>query len=355
MSREIVNIEEIKNAVSMSEIVSGLLNHPLDSRNRCTCPVHQGTDKNFSVKNDWAKCWSTCDQSWDKLGLIMAAKKVSFTEALNLLAGYAGILIRYADGSQQKNTWFKAPPPAPKVLKRATDIDHIPPPLFKKTLQHYGRNNFYHFLRTTFGDTIANRLVQDYQLGTSKYWPGAAIFWQIDTQLRVRTGKVMLYHPQTGKRNRSVNPYWAHRIINEAKQDFKLSQCLFGEHLLLNLPTNTPTALVESEKTAMVMAAIKPEVCWLACGSMSGLTPTRCAALKGRKTILYPDLDAYDKWSEQALKLNEQGFKLTVSELLREKAGEKDYAGKYDIADYFLKQRDDKAGFLVLDGVPVFW
>lgn len=353
MNRKIINIEAIKAAVTMQEVVNGILGYSLDSRNRCACPVHQGKNKNFSVKGESAKCWSTCDQSWDKIGLIMAARKVSFTEALTIIADYAGISLQYADGRTEKPRFFKRPPQS--VLKPEPKYDLIPEALFKRSLKHDNRNHFFGFLQSTFGEDIARSLAQNYQLGTSKYRPGACIFWQVDQQQKVRTGKVMVYDPATGKRRRDIPPQWVHRLSNLHKDNFKLAQCLFGEHLLQALNPETPIALVESEKTAMIMAGIKPDVCWLACGSMSGLTTRQCEALKGRRTILYPDLDAQDKWTKDALKLNEQGFKFVVSDLLSAKASEQDYLGKFDLADYFLKQRDDTAGFLVLNGVPVFW
>lgn len=283
----------------------------------------------------------------------MAARKVSFTEALTIIADYAGISLQYADGRTEKPRFFKRP--SQSVLKPEPKYDLIPESLFKRSLKHDNRNHFFGFLQSTFGEDIARSLAQNYQLGTSKYRPGACIFWQVDRQQKVRTGKVMVYDPATGKRRRDIPPQWVHRLSNLHKDNFKLAQCLFGEHLLQALKHETPIALVESEKTAMIMAGIKPDVCWLACGSMSGLTTRQCQALKGRRTILYPDLDAQDKWTKDALKLNEQGFKFVVSDLLSAKASEQDYLGKFDLADYFLKQRDDTAGFLVLDGVPVFW
>jgi hypothetical protein len=45
---------------------------------------------------------------------------------------------------------------------------------------------------------------------------------------------------------------------------FQLSQCLFGEHLLKD--TETPVAIVESEKTAIIASCYYPEFIWLACG-----------------------------------------------------------------------------------------
>lgn len=71
-----------------------------------------------------------------------------------------------------------------------------------------------------------------YKVGTSKYWDGATVFWQTDNQNKVRTGKIMLYNPETGKRIKE--PYnhvtWVHSVLH--KGDYNLKQCFFGEHLL---------------------------------------------------------------------------------------------------------------------------
>ena len=99
------------------------------------------------------------------------------------------------------------------------------------------------------------RLMSEYRVGTSKHWPGSCVFWQIDINGRVRTGKVMLYDAESGKRVKE--PYshltWAHSLLK--LPDFNLRQCFFGEHLL---PMNRgkPVALVESEKTAMVASSM---------------------------------------------------------------------------------------------------
>jgi hypothetical protein len=79
-------------------------------------------------------------------------------------------------------------------------IDSLPETCISKYLGT--RSNFVYFLRGLFnepetGSTI-QRLTGEYCLGCTD--TGAVIYWQIDGQKRVRTGKVMRYNPQTGKR-----------------------------------------------------------------------------------------------------------------------------------------------------------
>ena len=138
-----------------------------------------------------------------------------------------------------------------------------------QTLHGYEKNNLYLFLRSKFGAEDALCLMKDYRVSTSKHWPGSCVFWQTDADGDTRTGKVMLYDAETGKRVKE--PYnhvtWVHSLLK--LPDFNLRQCFFGEHLL---PMNRgkPVALVESEKTALVAAYYLPEYVWLATGGKNG-------------------------------------------------------------------------------------
>jgi len=80
-----------------------------------------------------------------------------------------------------------------EVFKQSLQID-------KTVLQVAETNHFVQFLINLFGVEVASQLVSSYFIATSKHWNGATVFWQIDTQGKVRTGKIMLYSPTTGKR-----------------------------------------------------------------------------------------------------------------------------------------------------------
>ncbi|WP_301394596.1 DUF6371 domain-containing protein, partial [uncultured Duncaniella sp.] len=165
-----------------------------------------------------------------------------------------------------------------------------------QTLHGYEKNNLYLFLRSKFGAEDALRLMKDYRVGTSKHWPGSCVFWQTDIKGCVRTGKVMLYDADNGKRVK--HPFnhvtWVHSLLK--LPDFNLRQCFFGEHLL---PMNRgkPVAIVESEKTALVAAYYLPEYVWLASGGKNGcFNSDALRVLRGRQVILYPDIGATDQW-----------------------------------------------------------
>jgi hypothetical protein len=117
--------------------------------------------------------------------------------------------------------------------------------------------------------------------------------------------------------------------------DFKLNQCLFGEHLLKQYP-HKPVAIVESEKTAIIASAHDDSCVWLASGSISNLNARICKPLKGRRVKLYPDLGAYDKWKAKARKLERQikGLRFAISDELERRATNEDRKKGMDISDF---------------------
>lgn len=132
---------------------------------------------------------------------------------------------------------------------------------------------------------------------------GRVIWWQIDTDGVVRTGKVMSYRSDGHRDKIDTFPVtWAHKHP-QLKHLFKgeeLQQCLFGEHLLKSYP-NKPVALVESEKTAVVMSRFMPEYVWLSTGGSQGIKSNeRLAPLIGRNVFLIPDNGQYYSWMRAA-------------------------------------------------------
>lgn len=60
-------------------------------------------------------------------------------------------------------------------------------------------------------------------------------------------------------------------------EEWQLSQCLFGEHLLSVYPDKV-AVLVESEKSAVIGSALFPDYVWLAAGGKASC---------GRKSSVY--------------------------------------------------------------------
>ena len=221
---------------------------------------------------------------------------------------------------------------APKIIEKPISL--MDSEVLKKSLTGYEANHFVTFLISLFGEDVTKGLISKFYIGTSKHWQGATVFWQIDLKGKVRTGKIMQYSPDTGKRVKE--PFncitWVHTALK--LQDYNLKQCLFGEYLLKG--NNKPVAIVESEKTAIIASVYLPQFIWVAVGSISNLKPERCKVLKGRNVVLFPDLKAFDKWSEKAKELSHI-TSFTVSDFLERKAPETDKLKGYDLADYLIK------------------
>jgi hypothetical protein len=212
-------------------------------------------------------------------------------------------------------------------------VSFIPFEVFKASLKAHEANHFAQFLINLFGVEVASQLVSRYFIATSKHWNGATVFWQIDTQGKVRTGKIMLYSPTTGKRIKEPFNYinWAHKALKQS--DFELRQCLFGEHLLID--KTKPVAIVESEKTAVIASVYLPQFIWVAVGSLTNLNAEKCSILKGRTVTLFPDLNGFEKWSSKAKELSHLA-NFFVSELLERKATEAERKLGFDLADFLI-------------------
>ncbi|MGK0253083.1 MAG: hypothetical protein ACI9OE_000541 [Mariniflexile sp.] len=61
-------------------------------------------------------------------------------------------------------------------------------------------NYFIDYLASIWDYDIAYSLADKYNSGTSKLWNGATIFWQVDPNNNIRSGKIMLYNASNGKR-----------------------------------------------------------------------------------------------------------------------------------------------------------
>jgi len=133
------------------------------------------------------------------------------------------------------------------------------------------------------------------------------IFWQMDSNAKIRSGKIMDYL-EDGHRNKknkwSIS--WVHSklikkgIINGDKYEYV--GCLFGEHLIARFP-NAKVCVVESEKTCIIMSALfsMEKYVWVATGSKGALSkellhvPLRL----DRQIVLFPDYDGHAAWTEK--------------------------------------------------------
>ncbi len=239
------------------------------------------------------------------------------------------------EGSYSANADFRS---TPSPLGRA-GVGSIPFSFVKKSASY--KSNFVRFLFDHFSDDQIRSVAENYALGATNL--KEVIFWQIDIHGKVRTGKIMQYNPETGKRikHQSGAIDWVHNKLKQKKQlpeDFNLQQCFFGEHLLKIYPDKY-IGIVESEKSAIIASCIVPDMIWLAAGNLNGLSIEKCQVFKGREIILYPDLGVYEKWSLKAIEIQKQwDCKVSISTLLEDEATDTERANGLDIADFILAE-----------------
>jgi len=222
-----------------------------------------------------------------------------------------------------------------KHLKPKPKINFINFETLKKSIETTQTNYFLDFLASIWDYNTAYFLAEKYNIGTSKYWNGATVFWQVDINGNIRSGKIMLYNAINGKRVKKPFNHinWVHKVLGI--EDYNLEQCYFGEHLL-NEDLNKPVAIVESEKTAIISSILLPEFIWLACGSVNNLNLTKTEVLKGRNVVLFPDLKCYDLWNDKIPKLTKLAT-FTTSTLLKNRATKEEKEQGLDIVDFMLR------------------
>lgn len=242
---------------------------------------------------------------------------------------------QYFNDNPNHNTDWK--PNIEKPLQPLRKIDFIPVEYLSKSQS--ANSHFVDFLKTKFSSQQIADVLDKYKLGATRN--KEVIFWQIDIQNRIRTAKIMQYNPLTGKRikHQSGAIDWVHNKLKQQavlRQSFNLKQCFFGEHLLSLYPS-AHVAIVESEKTAIIATIMRPDIIWLAAGSLNGFSLEKCTVLKHRKIIVYPDLGAFNAWSVKALDMHSKlNLTIQISSILEDVATQVQKDLGWDIGDYLI-------------------
>ena len=232
--------------------------------------------------------------------------------------------------------------------------------------------------------------VSRYRLGRTK--DGGVIFWQIDDQQRVHTGKIM-YYLSDCHRDKERHPTWVHSLMKDSlPPNFDFQPCLFGLHLVSNTiatPHSVPwsenrtnltnnkfshspildsekkdsldsynscsgnpsvvvkVAIVESEKTAVILSEKFPDFLWLSCGGLQSFKPQLLEPLLQYRIIIFPDTDpqgeAFRLWCQvasDAQRLYHFRYPLRVSSLLELHTTLEQKQRKIDLVDLLFEVCD---------------
>lgn len=204
----------------------------------------------------------------------------------------------------------------------------------------------YAFLASEFEPEEVLRVFEAYRIGGSKFVTSdgfrAVSFPYIAADGRCIDCKLFHISPKDGSRktapplkswsNGSLQSSWA---LAEMKQNHRRAPwCNFGDHLLRERPT-APIGIVESEKTALILAIVYPQIIWTAVGSLNNLNPGRCQQYFNRKVTIYPDRDGLQAWRNKAQELAKQGFNISIDTTTERHPG----SPKDDLADIVLRFR----------------
>ena len=297
------------------------------------CPFHNDRALgNFVVsptKNIY-HCFS-CGKTGDGLRYLMEHENMTFVDAIKWLGKKYGIEVEGSD--DVKFTPKKIVKAVPQIERR---LELLTLPMTMVTSKEDTTTDILcQWLRALpwgpMQRDCIERTLKEYHVGHSK--DGKTIWWQIDYEGRVRTGKLMLYK-EDGHRNRDdKNSFdWIHTRLKKVHYYDPLTKemetCPFGMHLAKIYPKATVN-VVESEKTAVIMAIAYGNTSaniWIALGGKSFLSRSKLLPLiEGkRKILLYPDQDGIKEWREKMKAIGYENMRLAKSLVIDPKNPKKD-------------------------------
>lgn len=171
---------------------------------------------------------------------------------------------------------YTAPVLSEKTIVSVPDLKYVDPYSVRFTNDGC---NLYKFLIKHFPKSRVDNVFKRYCISSIRTYDGdmGTVFWYINEHRKVCHDKVILYSQQ-GKRNKSYGGSRRFKV-----SDGYRGRCYFGSHLLRTW--NGKVALVESEKTALIMALVDDKRLWLATGGANMLSSV------DPSWVIYRDVD----------------------------------------------------------------
>lgn len=206
-----------------------------------------------------------------------------------------------------------------------------------------GRNQLIDLMLRLYPQQAVLMACQRYLIGFNSFNTGrlgdALIYWQVDDKRNIVNAK-KIYYLFDGHRDKKIPP-----LVMYPDNP----QCLFGLHLLTEADPDQPIAIVESEKSALIMSLAMPGYLWMACGSLNNFNENFLKPLKGRMIIGFPDVDIKrDKakgvsvscalWRDTAKQLRLKGWRIIIDANLEKTANSAQRLAKIDVADIALER-----------------
>ena len=194
-----------------------------------------------------------------------------------------------------------------------------------------------HEMLTTFGFTQdqMHRAAERFHLGRSK--SGKTIYWMIDDIGCALDGR--------------IGDTWVSTMLKAryptAAPYVHFDHCLFGLHQISECdePTNRimPIGIVESERSAVLLSELCPDLLWLAYIYGSNLNVSNFESLQGRKITLFPRTDSVKETYLSFLELTDQvkrcykDIDISVSRFLEDNANDDQKRREIDLLQYLLE------------------
>ena len=360
---EQLKIDQVLDTAKIEEVVGDCLG-TYSSANRtglkkvgvryeALCPFHADKSLGSFVvypRGNCYKCFS-CGARGGVVDFLMNHEKLSYPDAIRWLGKRYNIDVDGVDVN-----WTYTPRPAPPPL----DMLILPKHLMAGTVTAtaLATDNLVAWIRTGIKwDTVQRsrieKVLNSYCVGHGKN--GHTIFWQLDESGKLRTGKMMKYradghrdkeaiwnfdfiHSTLSRKRNESDPWPFPKLFDPDKQEPQLT--FFGMHLLDKFGKNATVNIVESEKTAILMAIAygnHAAQVWMACGGLEMITRERLQPIidRGRRIVLFPDRDGIEKWRIKAEQMHYDRLTIDtkpVTEWWRPEDGE-----KADIADVVVR------------------
>ena len=351
-------IRAVNDAAKIEDVVSDFVKLRKSGVNYTgICPFHDDKhDGNFIVRPSMVsearggntyRCF-VCDKKGGPVQFLMDAEHMTFPEAIRYLGKKYCIEV-----DDVPLDWTPPPPrPAPPTLP----VLEIPREWVKRTMEI--DNTLVGWIPTLGWDSVQrDRISEALWLYCIGGWrDGRTVFWMIDHKGVPRAAKMMRYKSD-GHRDKSRNPGW---IYNQdgcreicRPDEHEILKPLFGMHLL-NRYKNATVKIVESEKTALLMAIAYGNHAgqvWMACGGLENLNREKLKPIieQRRDIILYPDRDGIAKWKAKAENLHYDRVTVDskpVTEWWKPEDGE-----KADIADVVIRMINNSKTYKTVDDV----
>lgn len=320
-------VERIINAADTAEVIADFIDVRRDGSAgfKACCPFHAENDPSFkiSTRKNIAKCFS-CGWTGSAVKFLMEydGTRLTFPETIEYLGEKYGIPVEREENKPKR--WKTVRPAQP----RQTAVERTPYrlPMSWPNAYRVGQetNNTLVLWLRSLPWSEEQRLNLEralilYQVGTDRQ--GNTIFWQIDEtaitnpQGCVRSGKIARYNAdghrwKDPERKNRGGFWWVHSTMERRHYPgfdadrYEHESCMFGLHLLHAFPATPSVCIVESEKTALMAAALYgfDRCLWLATASKSGLTAEMLQPIRttGKRILLWPDVDGEAEWREFA-------------------------------------------------------